>query len=260
MILEEIINYKRIEVAKSKIVEPYDANIPPSSNKGAFKRAIAKQNISLIAEVKKASPSKGVFVKDFDPVKIATSYEKGGARAVSVLTDNRFFQGSIDDLKKVKEAISLPILRKDFIIDPYQLYQSRAIGADAVLLIAAVLDEKELKELITLANELGLDTLVEIHTAKELEKALLCGAEIIGINNRDLNTFNTDISNTMQIIRDIPDNCLVVSESGISTARDVEKLVDVGVDAILVGEALVTSDNIERRIIELLGGSEHGMA
>lgn len=259
MILEEIINYKRSEVAESKIDRPYRDNIIPSQNKGVFKRALAKPKVCLIAEVKKASPSKGVFVKDFDPVKIAAIYEKGGASAISVLTDNRFFQGSIDDLKKVKAEINLPILRKDFIIDPYQIYQSRTIGADAVLLIAAVLDKTKLKEFIMLANELGLDALVEIHSLEELEKALLCGAEIIGINNRDLKTFNTDIANTIRLARYIPDHCLVVSESGISTFTDVQKLEEVGIDAILVGEALVTSNNIEGKITELLEGSRNGL-
>jgi len=176
----------------------------------------------------------------------------GGARAISVLTDNKFFQGSIDNLKRVKTRVSLPVLRKDFIIDSYQIYETREMGADALLLIAAILEEQQLKEFISLAQELQLDTLVEVHSEEELETALNCGAEIIGINNRDLKTFKTDITTTLDLACLIPEHCLVVSESGISTGQDVRRLAEVGIDAILVGEALVTSPDIQTKIQELL--------
>jgi len=255
VILNRIIEYKKREVAKSKANFPQyllERNLPEKSQGPLFKKALAQPGISLIAEVKKASPSKGVLKNDFVPAEIALVYENGGARAISVLTDNKFFQGSIDNLKRVKTRVSLPVLRKDFIIDSYQIYETREMGADALLLIAAILEEQQLKEFISLAQELQLDTLVEVHSEEELETALNCGAEIIGINNRDLKTFKTDITTTLDLACLIPEHCLVVSESGISTGQDVRRLAEVGIDAILVGEALVTSPDIQTKIQELL--------
>ncbi|MDK2986311.1 MAG: indole-3-glycerol phosphate synthase [Clostridia bacterium] len=254
MILEKIVRHKRHEVAERKSRRPLELlkkSLPQT--RGEFKSALGKEGVSLIAEVKKASPSKGVFREDFDPVKIATSYEKAGAAAISVLTDSEFFQGSLQDLKKVKESVQLPVLRKDFIIDPYQIYEAKYSGADAILLIAAVLDEKQLTEFLNLAGELELDALVEVHSREELKVALRSRAEIIGINNRDLTTFNTDIKTTLELAKFVPEGCILVSESGISSGEDVKRLAQAGVDAILVGEALVTSSEIDAKIKELIG-------
>lgn len=272
-ILAKIVQEKRIETARSKEALPEKllkervinrqyttalAGKLPAGTRGFFKKALAAPGISLISEVKKASPSKGVFKKDLNPVETALIYERAGAAAVSVLTDTKFFQGSLQDMVAVKSAIALPVLRKDFIIDAYQLYEARYYGADAVLLIAAILDNTHLQNFIHLAHELDLDALVEVHSKEELQAALDCGAEIIGINNRDLKTFKTSIAATMELAQYIPDSCILVSESGISTYEDVKELASVGVDAILVGEALITSPDIESKVKELLGGYAPG--
>ncbi len=250
MILDKIVQYKKSEVARAK-GQPLP--ILKSTKKRDFKKAIAASGISLIAEVKKASPSKGVFRETFDPALLALEYETAGASALSVLTDEKFFQGSLNDLQDVSIAVKLPVLRKDFIIDEYQIYEAKYFGADAVLLIAAILQEKQLKSFRLLAEDLGLDVLVEVHSKEELASALASGAEIIGINNRDLKTFETDIFTTIELAELVPKTCLLVSESGIFTGEDVKQLASAGVDAILVGEALVTSDNINNKIRELLG-------
>ncbi|KJS80557.1 MAG: indole-3-glycerol phosphate synthase [Peptococcaceae bacterium BICA1-8] len=256
MILEQIITQKKKEVADNKIKIPlkYLEREIVSREEKKFSKALLEPGMSLIAEVKKASPSKGVLKEDFDPVELAVSYERSGARAISVLTDNRFFQGSLEDLVKVKKGVKLSVLRKDFIIDPYQIYEACKAQADAVLLIAKILTEKELNDFLKIAEELKLDALVESHTREELEKALRCGAQIIGINNRDLTTFQTDIATTLKLAKFVPRDALLVSESGISSFQDVEKLAQVGVDAILVGEALVTSTEPGAKIGELLRG------
>jgi len=256
MILEKIITHKRIEVAQNKVRLPLKYLkkdlIPRKEN--SFQEALAKPGMSLIAEVKKASPSKGILKEDFDPVELALCYERAGARAISVLTDNRFFQGCLEDLKKVRERVQLPVLRKDFIIDPYQLYEACKAQADAVLLIAGILTERELTEFLKITEKLKLAALVEVHTREELAKALRCDAQIIGINNRDLTTFQTDITTTLELAGLVPKDTLLVSESGIFSFEDVKQLAQVGVDAILVGEALVTGTNPERKIGELLRG------
>jgi indole-3-glycerol phosphate synthase len=272
-ILAKIVQEKRIETARSKEALPekllkervinrqYNTDLAdklPAGPRGSFKKALAAPGISLISEVKKASPSKGVFKKDLNPAETALIYERAGAAAVSVLTDTKFFQGSLQDMVAVKSAIALPVLRKDFIIDAYQLYEARYYGADAVLLIAAILDNAHLQNFIHLAHGLGLDALVEVHSKGELQAALDCGAEIIGINNRDLETFKTSIATTMELAQYIPDSCILVSESGISTYEDVKELASVGVDAILVGEALITSPDIEGKVKELLEGYAPG--
>jgi len=257
MILEEIIAHKKNEVTDSKLKIPLkylETEIVYSQEGNKFRKALLEPGMSLIAEVKKASPSKGILKEDYDPVKLAASYERAGARAISVLTDNRFFQGSLEDLEKVKEGVKLPVLRKDFIIDPYQIYEAYKARADAVLLIAKILAENELKYFLKIAEKFKLDALVEIHNREELKKALRCGAEIIGINNRDLTTFQTDIATTLRLARFVPQDTLLVSESGISSFKDVQELVQMGVDAILVGEALVTSTEPGAKIRELLRG------
>ena len=219
-----------------------------------FQSALSVPNrINLIAEVKKKSPSKGVLREDFDPVAIAETYAAAGASAVSVLTDARFFDGNLTHLAAIRRAVDSPLLRKDFTVDPYQIYQARLAGADAILLIAAILTLAQLREFIEIAKTLNLASLVEVHTPEELELALQGGAEIIGVNNRNLETFETDIATTFRLIESIPSDKIVVSESGIYTREDVEALHEAGVNAILVGESLMRAPNIHLKIKELLG-------
>lgn len=212
-------------------------------------------SLRVIAEIKKASPSKGILREDFEPVAIAKTYEACGAAAISVLTDNRFFQGSIDYLRAVRSVSTLPILMKDFIIDPYQLYQARACGADAVLLIAAILDRNRLSALIEMSGSLGLAALVEIHSAEELATALAANADIIGINNRDLKTFQVTVETTRRLAPLISPGKLIVSESGIDSREMMRALAeDAGVHAFLVGEALMRSPDIGAALRSLLNG------
>jgi indole-3-glycerol phosphate synthase len=220
-----------------------------------------QSEIRLIAEVKKASPSKGLIQPDFDPVAIARVYEEAGASAISVLTDEKYFQGRLEYLREIHEAVNLPLLRKDFVIDPYQVYESRAALADAILLIVAAFPSggrgscrsaAELSGLMALASELGMASLVEIHTADELETALEIEAEIIGTNNRDLRTFETRLETTLALAARVPADRILVSESGIFTRADVERLMEVGVDAILVGEALMREPDPSAKVRELL--------
>ena len=218
-------------------------------------RALSGNGVKLIAEVKKASPSKGIIRQDFDPVKIAGIYAENGAAVISVLTETQHFQGSLDYIKIIKQALGdrkIPILRKDFIIDEYQLYQSRACGADSLLLIAAVLQESELKEMLELSHALGMKCLVEVHNESEVKTAIDSGAQIIGINNRDLKTFNVGLSVTGRLRWLIPPGRLVVSESGIANRDDMQKLDGWRVNAALVGEALMATDDIATKMKELL--------
>ena len=206
----------------------------------------------LIAEVKQASPSRGVLCPNFDPVELAKKYAQGGAAAISVLTEADYFEGSIDHLAAIREEINLPLLRKDFIFDPYQVYESRAYGADALLLIVAVLSQEQLEELLSLSHNLGLSCLVEVHSQGEVERALHSQTKIIGINNRDLTTFTIDINTTRRLLPLIPQGRIVVSESGIRSRSDIEKLKGWGVNAVLVGEALVTADDVVTKVRELI--------
>jgi len=214
--------------------------------------ALRDDNIRLIAEVKRASPSRGVLCPDFHPVELAKKYAQGGAAAISVLTEVKHFQGSIDYLAAIREEVPLPLLRKDFIFDPYQIYESSAYGADALLLIVAILSQKQLEELLLLSHSIGLKCLVEVHNENETEQAILSGAEIIGINNRDLNTFTIDINTTRRLRSIIPRERIVVSESGIKSQHDIRKLKEWGVNAILVGEALVTASDTLSKMRELM--------
>lgn len=209
--------------------------------------------IRLIAEIKKRSPIKGLLIEDFKVDDLARRYEEGGASAISVITERRFFSGEPGYINVAKEVVKLPILRKDFIIDEYQIYESRNIGADAVLLIVSILDQSTLSDFIALSLDLGMSSLVEIHSERELERALKAGAEIIGINNRDLTTFKVDINTTIRIMKEIPEGKTTVSESGINTKADVQRLADAGVHAVLVGEAIVTSKDVGAKIKELIG-------
>jgi indole-3-glycerol phosphate synthase len=257
MILESIIAHKKREVAQKKLVFPLEdmkKALPFQSYwQASFKQALAKDEVSLIGEIKKASPARGILRQDFNPLQISACYEENGASAISVLTDAEFFQGSPDCLKQVKNSTRLPVLCKDFIIDPYQIYEARLNGADAVLLIAGVLGQRDLAFFHQLALDLGLAVLTEVHSPLELDQALYAGAEIIGVNNRDLKTFETDLSTTFKLATLVPDHCLLVSESGISTADQIRQLAEAGVDAVLVGEALVTSPDIGQKVRELAG-------
>ena len=256
-ILETIVNHKFKELNQDQLRLPFaelKAKLKDQPPTRDFRSALSAPNrINLIAEVKKKSPSKGVLREDFDPVAIARTYAKAGVSAVSVLTDAHFFDGHLTYLAEIREAVNLPLLRKDFTVDAYQIYQARLAGADAILLIVAILTLAQLREFIQIARSLNLACLVEVHTLEELELALQANAEIIGINNRNLETFQTDIATTFRLIKSIPSDKLVVSESGIYTREDVEALGEAGVNAILVGESLMRSPNIERKIKELLG-------
>jgi indole-3-glycerol phosphate synthase len=218
----------------------------------AFSEALLGDDIRLIAEVKKASPSRGVMRPYFDPMELARTYAESGAAAISVLTDAEYFQGSPEHLTAIRQTVGLPLLRKDFIYDEYQVYESAAYGADALLLIAAILEPKHLKQLLKLSRSLGQGCLVEVHNEDELNMAVEGGAEIIGINNRDLRTFKVDLNTTRRLRPLIPEGKIVVSESGINKREDVNKLREWKVNAVLVGEALVTAKNIPARIKELM--------
>jgi indole-3-glycerol phosphate synthase len=213
---------------------------------------LKSEHIRLIAEVKQASPSRGMLSPNFDPIELAQKYAEGGAAAISVLTEANYFMGSIEHLAAIKEVVQLPLLRKDFIFDPYQVYESRAYGADALLLIAAILHQRQLKEFVSLSHSLGLRCLVEVHNKSELERAVASEAEIIGINNRDLNTFAIDINTTRFLRSLVPIEKIVVSESGIKSRSDMEKLRKWRIDAVLVGEALVTASEVRAKMKELL--------
>jgi len=256
-ILDTIVATKREEIAAARAEVSEDVlrerikDAPPVRD---FFAAIAAEGpIQLIAEVKKASPSQGVIREDFDPVAIAKTYEAGGAACISCLTDRTYFQGSLDDLRAIRGAVGIPVLRKDFILDTYQLLEARAAGADAVLLIAECLDDCHLRSLHNGAIELGMTPLVELYEPENVPRVLEAGAQLIGINNRDLRTFEVDLQHTVRLRRDIPDDCLVVGESGIYTHDDVQLLADAGVDAILVGESLMRSDDIGAAVRALLG-------
>ena len=241
-ILDRILERKREEIAAARQITSLETlrdrarSAPPVRD---FRSALATDGVWVIAEIKRASPSAGAFAPDLDAADLARAYEAGSASTISILTDADFFQGSPDDLKSARDATALPVLRKDFILDPYQVYESRHMGADAILLIVAALDG--LSELLGLARDLGLHCLVEVHNEAEIERAVAAGANIIGVNNRDLRTFKTDIAVTERIRPHLPEGALLVSESGIKTAADVRRLTRAGVDAILVGESLVRS-------------------
>lgn len=218
-----------------------------------FRGALAAEGLSLIAEIKRASPSKGPLRPGLDPLLLADAYERGGARALSVLTEPDFFQGSAKDLIEARSATSLPVLWKDFVVDPYQVTQARSMSADAVLVIVRILDDDELRAVLSEAERWGLCALVEVFDETDLDRALDAGADVIGINHRDLETFEEDPEATARLRPRIPDGVVVVGESAITARADVESLEDVGVDAILVGEAIVVADDPETKIRELLG-------
>ncbi|HEX74442.1 MAG TPA: indole-3-glycerol phosphate synthase TrpC [Dehalococcoidia bacterium] len=253
--LNKIIAQKKEEVEQRKRSMPLSALQESIAQRKAsldFAFTLDGNHTRLIAEVKRSSPSRGVLCPDFNPVKLAKSYAQGGAAAISVLTEANYFEGSLDYLAAIRDEVPLPLLRKDFVFDPYQVYESKAYGTDALLLIVAILSQEQLVELLSLSRSLGLSCLVEVHTEDEVERALLSQAKIIGINNRDLNTFTIDINTTHRLRPLIPQQQIVVSESGISSRSDVEKLKGWGVNAVLVGEALVTASDIQTKVRELI--------
>lgn len=255
-VLDEIVANTRAEVARRRssvqraTLERQCSGAPAARD---FEGALRPQPgaVRLIAEVKKASPSRGVLASGLDPVALATTYASHGAHAISVLTDEKYFRGSLDDLRTVRAAVDVPLLRKDFTIDEYQLWESRAAGADAVLLIVSILEASLLRDLLAAAKGLGLAALVECHTAAELDRALAVGSRLVGINNRDLTNFETRISTTLELMPLIPPGPIVVSESGFFTAADVRRVVAAGAHAILVGEGLVRAPDVPAKIREL---------
>ncbi len=256
-VLDKIVATKWTEIAAAKAVRPEavlrEAAAQAPAVRDFFGALAAPGPIRLIAEVKKASPSRGVIREDFQPVEIAHAYERHGASCLSVLTDEHYFQGHLDYLRRVRAEVRLPVLRKDFILDSYQLYEARAAGADAVLLIAECLDDCNLRKLHNEAVALGMTPLVELYDPENLQRVFDAGATLIGVNNRDLRTFHTDLDHTLRLRDRVPGECVLVSESGIRTRADVERLQQAGVDAILVGETLMASPNIGAAVDELLG-------
>lgn len=265
MILDKIVAHKRVEmerlrqsVSLAELVERTKCVPPPRP----FRQALldSPYPVSLIAEVKRASPSKGLIRPDFDPVEIAKTYAANGAAAISVLTDERFFQGSLDYLVQIRKAVDVPLLRKEFIIDAYQIFESRAAGADAVLLIVACLTPDSLEEFLNIARSLGMDAIVEVHDEEELEIACDAGADLIGINNRNLKTFETTLDVTRRLAKLVPEGTPFISESGIFTRDDVLTVGEAGARAILVGESLMRQRDIAMHIRSLLGFAEGGRA
>lgn len=263
-ILDDIVKYKQTEELPRQMALRDPATVRAEATLAPrpkdFVAALrARPGIALIAEVKKASPSKGLLRHQFDPVALAATYAKHGAAAISVLTDAKYFQGRLDDLTQVRDHLKRTsseqrpaLLRKDFIFDPYQVYEARMAGADALLLIAAVLNDKKMADLLALTNELGMTALVEVHDRAELERVLPLRPRLIGVNNRDLRDFSVDLNTCIELRQHVPPDVCFVAESGIHTAADVKRLAGEGVDAILVGEALVKAKDVGKKVRELL--------
>jgi len=256
-VLDEIVAHKRSELAELKPRRPLPdliaacRGLAPARDFEAALRPGAGERVRLIAEVKRGSPSKGVFRGDLDPVAQARIYADAGAAAVSVLTDAKYFHGSLDDLIAVRAAMPIPVLRKEFIVDEYQLWEARAAGADAVLLIVAALEDAALRDLLHAAKGAGLATLVEVHTAGELDRALRLGSPVIGVNNRDLQTLTTSLEPSLHLLPQIPPGPITVSESGLASGADVEAVVAAGAHAVLVGETLLRAADVAAKVREL---------
>ena len=258
MILDEIVADVAIELEAKKrlipltdMVRSAEAQSPPLD----FASALRGNSVRLIAEVKKASPSRGIICSNFNPLEIAGVYAANGAAAISILTEPKYFQGSLDYLRDIKKALAakpIPLLRKDFITDPYQVFEARANGADSILLIVAILKPEKLSELLQLSHQIGMMSLVEVHNERELDIAVKSNAKIIGINNRDLNTFKVDLQTTARLRPLIPPDRIVVSESGIKSRQDMQILKEWGINAALIGEALMTAQDIAIKMKELL--------
>jgi indole-3-glycerol phosphate synthase len=257
-VLDEILSHTRSEIGRRRSRRPAAEleaacrGLPPGRDLGAALRPRPPRRVSLIAEIKRASPSQGVLDAALDPAAQAQAYVAAGASAVSVLTDEKYFRGSLEDLASVRGQVDVPVLRKEFVLDEYQLWESRAAGADAVLLIVAALERAALRDLLQGAKGIGLGTLVEVHTAPELEQALGLGAPVIGVNNRDLQTLGTSLEPSLALLPLIPPGPVAVSESGIFTRADVERVVAAGAHAVLVGEALVRAADVGAKARELL--------
>lgn len=259
MMLDRIVETKKREVenlaAQFSLAEA-ERQIAAMKPTRGFHQALTAgkhRHMGLIAEVKKASPSKGLIRADFEPISLAQSYANAGADCISVLTDTDYFQGANEYLTRVSQAVSVPLLRKDFTIDYRQIYEARLIGADAILLIAAILTTEQMREMLQISSDLGLDTLVEVHDREELERVLTLNAPLIGINNRNLQTFVTDIRTTEQLIGMIPKGHTVVSESGISSSNEIAYLAGIGSHAVLVGESLMRKEDVGTAVFELMG-------
>ncbi len=255
-ILEKIVEKKREEVDQLKRAGIIPPPAEPRPVRGFQDALTTSRDVAIIAEAKKASPSKGLLCPDFDPVAIARDYEEAGAKAVSVLTDRKFFQGSLEYLDRIRSNVSLPVLRKDFIIDHLQVQEASIWGADAILLIAAILDQSLMEELLDHARGLNMDVLVEVHHEKEAERALEAGAGLIGVNNRDLRDFTVSLDTTLRLRRLIPEEIPVVSESGIRTGEDIKLLSQNNISAVLIGESLVTARDRKEKLGEFLKGSQ----
>ena len=256
MILDQIVAVKRQEVRRDRELRPFVDLKAKARNVAPVPAFELRQPgaVSVIAEIKRASPAKGLLRPDLDPAALAEAYRAGGARAISVLTDETFFKGSVADLRKARDASGLPVLRKDFVVDEYQLWEAKVLRASAVLLIVRILDRAQLADYLAIAREeLRLAALVEVHSEKELERALDVGAPLVGINNRDLDTFRVELATTARLREMLPPETVVVSESGIATRDDMVLLGQMRVDAALIGEELVKSPDPERKLKELLG-------
>ncbi|MGH9805160.1 MAG: indole-3-glycerol phosphate synthase TrpC [Candidatus Acidiferrales bacterium] len=256
-ILERIVAARRRALAAEKQTTPAAkleeraAAAPPPRD---FRAALTRDSVNVIAELKKASPSRGILRAVYNPAALAPALEQAGAAALSVLTEPEFFQGSLEDLTVARQVTRVPVLRKDFLFDPYQLYQARAAGADAFLLIAAILTTGELKQLITLGKQIGMAALVEAHTDEELARALEAGAEIVGINNRNLKTLEVSVETSLRLIESVPEECVAVSESGLGAAAELARLRAAGFDAFLIGERLMQAADPATALRELMGG------
>jgi len=254
--LETVVERTQSALAERKRILPaseLEQRLGPARRGRPFSEGLIDEGISLIAEMKRSSPSKGPIRPGASVSEVVRAYQEAGARAVSVLTESEFFGGSLDDLVEARAACDLPLLRKDFVVDEYQVLVARAAGADAVLLIVAALKKKRLRKLMAAASDLGMDALIEVHDEDEVETAIEAGAELIGINNRDLHSLEVDLDTTFRLLADVPAGTVVVAESGITEREDVERLEEAGVDAILVGEVLMRSDDPVRAVRTLLG-------
>ena len=261
MVLDDILAFKKEELAQRTQAIPLAELHLRAARQSApldFAAALERPGVSLIAEVKCASPSKGLLAPDFDPLRLATLCAAHGAAAISVLTDAHFFRGSLDHLSAIRSALRppMPLLRKDFILDPYQVYEARAHGADALLFIVAILPDDLLTDLLALTHELGMTALVEVHDESELDRALSLSPRVLGINNRDLRDFSVDLARFERLRPLLPQGMLAVAESGVRTASDVRRLASAGADAVLVGEALVTAPDVAAKVRELATGAQ----
>jgi len=263
MILDQIVQHKKEEVARKEKELPLNvlidmlAGVEPPKR---FRLQLSNNGgIAVIAEIKRASPVKGPLCSDFDPEVLANAYNEGGAKAISVITEERYFSGKGEYISLAKKAAALPVLRKDFIVNEYQVFESRALGADAVLLIVSILDDETLGRLLRLSRILGMDTLVEVHDRDELNRALKAGAGMIGVNNRNLKTFQVNLATTLELAGAMPKDVFLVSESGIATREDILLLEQAGVKAVLVGETLVRAADPAGKLKELLGHKERKM-